>query len=193
MDIRITTTDAKIGIETINARLERKSNPARMEIRQKQALLEIETEKPKIKIDQYEAFASAGRKNNLDLAVEIAQVGYQRVMEYIAEKAEEGDRLAAIHIKEDPIVEFGEKAVYVQQREFNIDFIPKARPKITVEEGEVKVELAGGSNAFFDKVKINFVPHTYDTKYIPGKVNIYMIQYPSVEIEYVGNNIDQYV
>lgn len=192
MDIRITTTDARIGIETIPARLERKSNPARMEIKQKQALLEIETVKPRIKIDQYEAFASAGRKNNLDLAVDIAQEGYKQVMEYIAKKASDGDRLAAIHIKRDPIVEFAERDSYVK-RDFNIDFIPKARPKITVEEGEVKVELAGGPNAFFDKVKINFVPHTYETKYIPGNVNIYMEQYPSVDIEYIGNNVDQYV
>ncbi len=84
-------------------------------------------------------------------------------MEYIAKKASDGDRLAAIHIKRDPIVEFAERDSYVK-RDFNIDFIPKARPKITVEEGEVKVELAGGPNAFFDKVKINFVPHTYEYK-----------------------------
>ena len=85
MDIRITTTDARIGIETIPARLERKSNPARMEIKQKQALLEIETVNPSIKIEQDEAIARAGRKNNLDLAVEIAKKDKQ-VMEYIAKR-----------------------------------------------------------------------------------------------------------
>lgn len=192
MDIRITTTDARIRIETMSAALERKSNNAKMEIKQNHALLEIETVKPKIKIDQYEAFASAGRKNNLDLALENAQIGYEKAMQYIAQKAADGDRLAAIHIKSDPIVEFAERASYTK-RDFNIDFIPKARPKISVEEGEVNVQLAGGPNAFFDSVQINFVPHRYDTNYVPGKVNIYMEQYPSVDIEYVGNNINQYV
>jgi len=48
--------------------MEIETQNARFKLHQNHAKVEIETELPKIEIDQYEAFASAGLKNHLDLA-----------------------------------------------------------------------------------------------------------------------------
>ncbi|MDQ2085102.1 DUF6470 family protein [Herbivorax sp. ANBcel31] len=192
MDISINTTHARLGIETTPARLETKTDMARLELKQNHAKMKIKTEPPKVKIDQYEAFASAGLKKPLDLTKENAQISYQKVMEYIARKASDGDRLAAIHKGGDPIVEFAKRASYTK-KDFNIDFIPKTGPEITLEEGKLKRELEGGSNVVLNSVQKNFVPQSLNSNYVSGNVNIYMQQSYSVDIEYIGNNVSQYV
>ncbi|NSW90063.1 MAG: hypothetical protein HPY74_05130 [Firmicutes bacterium] len=84
-----------------------------------------------LEIDQYEAFASVGYKNTMDLLRESAQRAYQHVMEYIGKTAEDGDRLAAIELGGNPLADIAERDAF-PEKEFGIDFIPKARPKYDV-------------------------------------------------------------
>ena len=65
------------------------NRPARLEMHQEHAFMELQTHKPTLEISQYKARALLGYKNTGDAVSEWAQLGKQKAMEYIANKAEE--------------------------------------------------------------------------------------------------------
>lgn len=191
MGIEITQTHAKIGIETTPARLEMESRMARLELRHKQAKVNIHTEQTRVLIDQYECFATAGLKGNYDLSKEAAQLGYRYAMEFIGKTAEDGDRLAAIEKGGNPIVEIAIRDAY-PVHEFGLDFIPKARPKISV-TGGIRIEPEPYEQGTINGVKGNYVPGYLRIHYTPSKVKIFIRQYNSIKISYKGNRVDSYI
>jgi len=188
MGISISQVQAKIGIERTQQKLEMESRTARLEFRQKHAKVNIHTEKPRIEIDQYECFASAGLKKPIDLSREAAQIAYQHALEYIGKLASDGDRLAAVELGGTPIADIAERDAY-PVHEFNVDFIPKARPKITV-RGSVQIDPERNSEGVHNGVEGRFIPGDLRINYTPSKVRVYMEQYNQVRYEYTGEKVD---
>jgi len=168
-----------------------RSQPARLELERRPPIVNIHTELPKVEIDQYECFATSGLKNYLDLAREGAQLGHQQALEYIGKLAADGDTFAAIEQGGSPIAEIAERDAY-PERVFGIVAMPSARPQISV-RGGVQLQPEYDPIGFRNGIKIRFVPGEFIADYIPGNVNIFMRQYNSVNIKYVGSNIDMYV
>lgn len=190
MGITINQTYARIGIERTPFRLEMESQQAKLEFRQKHAKINIDTELPRIEIDQYECFASAGLKGTSDLAREAAQRGYQQAIEYIGKVAADGDMLAAIENGGNPIADIAARDAY-PQHEFNVDFIPKARPKITV-RGGIKFDPERNAEGANNGVDGTFIPGYLNIKFTPSRIRVYMAQYNSITIKYQGDYIDIY-
>ncbi|HHW49101.1 MAG TPA: hypothetical protein GXX14_10885 [Clostridiaceae bacterium] len=188
MGIIINQVHAKIGIERIPSKLEMESRMARLELRQNHAKVNIRTELPRVEIDQYECFASAGLKKPIDLMREAAQRAYQHVLEYIGKVAADGDRFAAIELGGNPIAETAVRDAY-PEHEFNIDFIPKARPKITV-KGSVQIDPERNAEGANNGVEGKFIPGELKINYIPARIRIYIEQYNQIRFEYRGKNID---
>lgn len=177
IDIRLEyqRTPSNLGIETSNARLE---------LHQKQARVNIETELPKVLIDQYECFATAGLKGNYDFTKEAAQRGYQSVMDYIGKKAQDGRMLAAIENGGNPIAFIARRDSFAEH-EFVLDFIPKARPKIDV-TGDIKIEPERNWEGVHNGVEGDYIPGSVSIDFTPAQININVVRYPSVEIRYMG-------
>jgi hypothetical protein len=135
-----------------------------------------------VHIDQYQCFAEAGLKNNMDLLREAAQIGKQQAMQYIAKTAADGDRLAAVEKGGTPIADISERDAY-PEKEFNIDVIPKSRPQIEV-TGSLKVDFQPGG------VKFSFEPGQLNVQATRPEVTIYLRQRPSIHFQYVGENVD---
>ncbi len=186
MGLEISQAYARLGIESIRASLEIKTKNATLELDSKEPKINIRTELPKVKIDQYECFASAGRKKPLDLTSELTQRAYQKVLDYIAKTAEDGDMLAAIEKGGKPIPEIAARDLYTQH-EFGMVTMPSARPKITV-EGSLEIEPERTSEGVNNGVDGVYNPSELDMRYIPGKLRIYMEQYASVNIKYIPEN-----
>lgn len=191
MNIRITQTYAKIGIETTPGRLQLQTQPAMLELRRRPPAVNIHTELPKVEIDQYECFASSGLKNSLDLAIEGSQIGRQQALEYIGKVAADGDTFAAIEQGGTPIADIAVRDAY-PEREFGIVAMPSARPKISV-RGGIQFQPEYDPIGVRYGVKIEFVPGKFIADYLPSNVNIFMRQYNSVNINYVGSSVDRYV
>lgn len=172
MALYITQTYAKIGVERIPSRLEIKAEPARLDIHQRHAKINIDTELPKILIDQYEAFASAGLKNNMDIVKDGAQKGRQKCLEYIGKTAVDGDILAAIENDVNAIAEIAKRDLY-KTHEFNIDCIPKVGPKITVVRGNVDFEVEKDSDGINNGVESRFFPADLDVNFTPAQVRVF--------------------
>lgn len=187
MAIEIHQTFAAIGINRTEHNLEMKAKNAKLEIHQEQAKIKIHSELPRVEIDQYEAFASAGLKNNYDMLKDFAQTAQQQIMEYIGKTASDGDQLARVEAGGNPIADIcGRDAS--PEHEFNIDCIPKVGPEITV-KGELEIEAEARPD---NGVEITFTPPVLDASFTPSKVNFYLREKASISINYIGKNVDTY-
>lgn len=183
--ITINTTPALIGIQTIRSKLEIMQPKAEVNMNIEHPKVEIHTEQVKAQIDQYECFAEAGLKNYLDLTREAAQLGKQAVMQGIERIVRQGNELAAIENQTDPIpYQAEENAFELFNKDYNIGTIPKSRPKIDFKGGTVDIKVHEG------KVNLDVKINKPRIDYIPSKVEIYMRQKNSIDIQYVGEKID---
>jgi len=182
--LRIEQTYGRIGVETYKSQMDIQSQQSKLTMRRIDSQLNIEKQMPVVKIDQHACFATAGLKNVFELTEEAAQLAKQQALQYTAQKAVEGDMLANIKGGGNPIAEIARSNSY-EQHEFNIDNIPKERPRIEV-EGNIKLEFNKG------QIQTNVEEGSVNTNYSKAKVNIYLSQKPSINIQYVGGNIDTY-
>jgi len=185
MSIVIHQTFGRIGINTTPAQISIVSPKATIEIKQMPAKMEIDQKFPQVYIDQYQCFYESGLKSIFDLVHDEAQMSKQIALEAIGKIAEEGRFLASIENHQNAIAVLAKKAME-HEVTFTIDLMPKSRPKIWF-EGYLNInwELGGA--------EIKAIPHKPQISAIPGHINIYMRQYPSIKIEYVGNNFDKTV
>lgn len=184
MDLRITQTYGQIGIETYRSHIEIQQNPPKAHIEQRPPELTIDRKPPKVYIDQTQCFAESGLKPALQLASDFYREGLQVAFEAIGRIAQEGSRLAAIEKGGNPIPEIaGEKS----RRDYEITMVqmPKSRPDIEWDMGYLHINWKP------NPAKIEW--ETYTTAQINAsrhRVDIYMKQWPDIEIEYIGNSID---
>lgn len=133
--------------------------------------LKMYSEQPRVIIDQRECFSTMGLKSNPELVKEGAQLGYRQAMQYTAKKASDGDRLAAVENGGQPMIDIAIRDSVIVH-EFNVDCIPKARPKISLRRGTVSI----------DTTEIAMNPDGVTIRYTPGGVKF--------EPEYIGGNLD---
>jgi hypothetical protein len=192
MGLSISHTDIQLGMERTPSKLNIETQKARLDLYPTYAKLDMRTDPPRITIDQYECRASEGLKNNYDLLQEASQMAYQHILEYIGQTAEDGDRLAAIQYGGNPIGEIAKRDANGPQHEFGIGFIPKARPEIGV-TGSIQIEPVLDENGATNAIKSEYTPGSVSYSYDPARINIYVKQYPSVNIQYEGSNIDSQI
>ncbi len=188
MGLSIQTTSTQIGIHHASGKWNIESQKATLHFRTKQAKVNLDTELPMVIIDQYECFATAGLKNNYDLTRSMAQKAYQQLIEYIGKTASDGNTLAAIENGGNPIKAIAVRDAYPEHT-FGIDSIPKARPKISF-TGGVNIEWEDARHGARIGIEGQYNPGYIMIDYKPSDIDIYVKQYPKINIEYLGNSID---
>ncbi|MBB6216414.1 hypothetical protein HNQ80_002514 [Anaerosolibacter carboniphilus] len=185
MDLRITSTPALIGINTIPWKVEIQQPKADVELNTQHPKVEIHSEQVQVQIDQSKCFSEAGLKPISELSKENADLGHQKVMEGIARRVRQGHELAAIHKGGNPIASHAaENAFHLDDKEFTFDLIPKSRPKIDFIGGTVDINVIEG------KVDMEVQVNKPIIDFTRGKVEIYLRQRNSIQIEYVGNSLN---
>ncbi|MGE5328919.1 MAG: DUF6470 family protein [Deltaproteobacteria bacterium] len=180
--LRIEQTYAKIGIETYNSKAEMNSKANRLKMQQSFAQVQIQKELPKVLIDQHDCFATSGLKNNEEILAEAAAAANQQAAEYTIRKAQDGDQMTNIRYRGNVIADIARRDSF-EQHEFNIDNIPKARPRIEV-QGYLKVNFNEGEVS-------NTVEEGYlNINFSEPRINMYLMQKPSLQIQYIGSNVD---
>ncbi len=184
----INTTPALIGISTTPGKLSIQQPKADVSMHTEHPKVEIDNKFPKVKIDQYECFAERGMKNYLDLTKETVQLAKQSAMQGIERRVRQGNELAAIENGRNPIARQAEENAFeLFNKEFGLDFIPKSRPRIELIEGKPKITVHEG------KVNIDVKVNKPIINYTRGKVDIYLRQKNSIDIQYVGEKIDKQI
>ena len=180
-NLRITTVNGQIGINTTHGSYTMSSPKGEQSIKQIKPKMTISGESPKVIIDSYQCWAERGLKNNIDLLTENAQLGRQAAIKAIDRIVGDGNRMAMITRRTPPAIpEIAVKNSAPIQHEFNYTMIPKSRPKIDV-VGNLKIDWQLGG------VDINYTPKKPQIEYNRGKVEIYMQRYPEINMQYIDD------
>lgn len=193
MGLVINTSPASLEYESRLAKLEYRTQNARLELSQKPPIVNIETERPAVLIDQYQCFAEEGLKNNYDLTKDNSEYARATVMEYISKKAQDGDAMAKIgHRANIMLNNIMRDSITVH--EFGLGTIPVSRPEIRVQGGTLKLEAEFCNNiGELNGVTGTYIPGRIDFDYIPWSLDISVKSYGSIDIKYIGNNVDTHI
>lgn len=182
MQLLISTRPGLIGIRTTPGQFNMSNRPARLEMRQEHAKVAIETSRPMLEIDQYQSMAQMGYKKTADVALELAQLGRQKAMEFIANKTDEGNRLKAIEKGGNPIREIAIDKVWPQKQRQG-GFTPIVGPEFHATPGEVTITPPQVNNPSHIGYEADYIPGELNVQYIAAKVEVYMRQYPEINID----------
>ncbi|MDF2520939.1 MAG: hypothetical protein K0R84_1567 [Clostridia bacterium] len=181
--LRITKTDALLGIKTTPAKVNISQPKADLEIHQKHAKVIIDTEPVQIRIDQSQCFSEAGLKNNRAFMEDNVQNARQEWLRGIGETVSEGNMMADIKGKGNAFAEIAFNNA-VKKYDFNVKFIPTSRPVIDFVGGNLDIQVDEG----YVDIQARQNRPIYDVEV--GGIEFYMLQNPELKIEYVGNELD---
>lgn len=128
--------------------------------------VQIDGQIPRVKIDQYECFKEAGLKNNADFSADSVAYAYKKGMEGIGIIVDEGNRLQAIENGNFDVIYDIAFESGLEEVDFNVDIIPKSRPKVKV-EGNLNIEYGMGKVNFY---KESMLKYKYRNKLRMGKL-----------------------
>jgi hypothetical protein len=156
-------------------------------IEQRAPELKIERQSPRVYIDQTECFAESGLKPALRLASDFYKDSLQAAYEAIGRIAEEGRRLAAIDKGGNPIADIAYEKLWRNYQVIMVQ-MPKSKPHIEWDMGYLNINWKP------NPPKIDWETHTMaEINASRHRVNIYMKQWPSIEMEYIGDNFDKWI
>ncbi len=182
--LEIRQTFAKIGVETKRAQLEIQQFMGEQSVRQESAKLDIHSPEGSLTIDSTRARDAYVLGGVFLLNSRIASESYKQSVEAIGKIAQKGNRLAAIHLNQNPIPEMAEEALFEQSHikyageagidNVDISYQPQ-KPVIEIEMGEVihqyiprkpEIKYNKGMIEFYLRVKnqIHVKFHTVDKK-----------------------------
>lgn len=182
-----------ISINTTPGKMEMNSKPAKLYMDIEPSQVKIDFRFVKIEIDQSEAFASAGLKNNEAFRDEWVRWAYQKVLEGIARINNEGDALAAIKNKGNTIAAIAESKT-AQTYDWRMDFIPKVGPKFSIVPGtgEVHFQASNSNEGIHNGVNIEVSNPELNITYIPSTLDI-NVKYYKKSFYDKGYMFDSYV
>lgn len=155
------------------------------DIKQPRPTYEMQTERPQqdirqprgeLEIDQSRAWDALGQGPILQAMSRIYSQCHDIAMQGIAKIVEDGNRMAAINLGGNPIAEIA-KELSTEHSEF--DYYGEAsidNVDITYTPHQAEINLTNG------KININVQVNAPEIEYNRGKLDIYMKQYPKVEI-----------
>lgn len=184
LQLQINHTWPQIGINRTPGRFEMQSPGYTLDMSITQAKLEMKSTPPKITIDQSQCFSEAGLKGNAELSAENASYSRSEMLKSIGRIADQGNQLANIPDAVNAIPDQGYYNAFEQfDKEFNMDTIPKSRPKIDVIEGTLDIQVIEGT------VSNNSIPQKTSLQYQRGAVEVYLKQRPSLDVRFVDMKV----
>ena len=142
--------------------------------------LEMASVAPKLKIDQSQCFYEIGLKDMGRFMRDAVAYSRAQLAKGVQRVVSQGNALADIHLNQDPIPQQARYNAFESNlKEFNYGVVPKSRPKITVERGDVNYRLKRG------RVENNTKAVQVQSYYQPWRIQYYVKQYDRVDISYI--------
>ncbi|SHJ66512.1 DUF6470 family protein [Paramaledivibacter caminithermalis] len=185
MDLKINIINGLIGMNISQGKMNIDYGKSNFHMQTKNPKINMEITQPKVNIDQTKPLGEIGLKKITDFIKTNVEKGKQVCLQGISRIVQQGNELAMIEAGNTAIPRQSEYNAFDQyKKEVNVDFIPKSRPEISLEEGTVKINFKKG------EVNIENKPQEVNLDYTLGKVEIYLKQKPFIDIEYIGNKLD---
>lgn len=179
--LEIKTIPIKYELKVNHASLEYQNSTADLEISRDKGGMKIKSRPIKLHIDTYEARNSVVPTTKTMISQK-AQQGKNVAYSATANYGREGQLLLNAKIGQGAEVLnqiFAERTAE-PTGDFVLDFIPKGGANIEWEEPEFNIEYQ------MDKLNFDTKIEKGDIQFIPGNIELSILQYPGIEIEYVG-------
>ncbi len=181
--IEIKTVPIELEMKTKNAQLLYSRGTAEMEISRDKGGVSIKSRPIKVKMDSFEAQNSI-RPTTVRSIEQAAQKGKQAAYEATATYAQRGQLMLRAQVGEELVTQFAEedfdKQMIAYKQEFGLDFIPKGGVDLQWEGGEMQIRYE------MDKLNFNWKTGGVGFEFVPGDIEISVVQRPEVIIKYVG-------
>jgi hypothetical protein len=176
--IQISQTSAMLGIDADLGEQSIQQPKADVEIKTVQPKLQINSEQGKLFVDSSRAWDALGRGPALETMSRIYSQAKDIALQGIAKIVQDGNRMAAIHTGENAIAELARESTndikfdeFMYMGEASVDNVD-----VRFEPGKLDIQVESG------RVELNVQPNRPIVDYHRGKLDIYMQQYPKVEI-----------
>lgn len=180
--LQITTVPIDYEIKIQNAQVERHRDRAELEIsREKGGGFQIENTPSKLRMDTFEIRNEIYPTTPTSIS-QAADKGRQAADSATAKWASENYVMMNAKMGEDAIGQIVEQDFMnnLKTGEFEMGFIPSARPNIQWTEPDITMRYE------MDKLNFNLKIDKGDFQFIPGDVTLEINQMPDVNIEYIG-------
>lgn len=179
--LQITTIPIKYELKITDAEIQRHSGNVQLQIKRDKGGLHIESEPVKIQIDTSRARSSIVPTTRQSIE-QAAQKGEQTAGETAARFAKEGKMLLWAKKGEGSEVfkQIIQGRMALPTGEFQLGFIPTAGADLTATDPQFTIEYQ------MDKLNFDWRMNRGDFEFIPGKVELEILQHPDVKIEYIG-------
>ncbi|WP_289140224.1 DUF6470 family protein [uncultured Brevibacillus sp.] len=184
--ITMTQTYAKLGLDIQKPRQEIEQPQADMNMRQEAATLDIRQQQGQLFIDTSEAQANIDLRGPLRRTADHAEFGNRRAFEAVQQISYEGDRLAAIENKGNPIADiaYEESGIYEGTEIIAAGSIIGDGIEIRYEAKKPIIDVQVRGVRMDPEIKAPV--HNYTR----GKVEGYLLQKNSLRIDAVGTHVD---
>lgn len=177
--IKITSIPIEYKISVERPRLEVKAaDTPQMEVTRTQPEFQIRTQPAQVRLDTTEMRASLGLKSAPRLIADAAQKGLQDAGKAAAGYAKMGNQMAQIQSGMD-VADIVSQKLLAQPTTQTV-FLPSSGPAISWQPNSINVNYKAGDTSIDWQVMKN----TMD--YVPGKFKMDILQYPKIQIEYLG-------
>lgn len=186
--IRMSQTFARIGLDRTPPQQEIRQPQAQLNMRQEPAKLIIDRTPASLEIDTTEARAAIDMKSVFRRSDDFSNWGYQDLLEGIARRAQEGDRLRSIESGENAITGIAYDNSHPPRREFPVTTLygpDSVRIRFDPAQLDIRWERGG--------VQYDPVTPAVEHRYTPGKVEVYLAQKNSLTIDFIGLFTDELV
>jgi hypothetical protein len=178
--LQMQATFPQLSISIERSQLEITQPPAEVTIEQPKPEMEMNVIRPRLTIDQSQAWADMDLKHIFRRIEEAAQEGYESWLAYLETVSVQGDELMRIENGGDAIAAQAQTNSEDPPLEFNVGFVPQPfSVKINYEPGKVDIHWRTyGAN-------VNIQPRAPIIDYKPGKVHIDLARHAQLHIDVI--------
>lgn len=186
--IQIQQGYSKLGLQTTRGQQSIEQPRPSLNMSQKHVSIEIESVKGKLEIDSRKAWSALGKARFEEVTDRIAQASLQISMQNIAEIAQNGDRMMAIHKNGNVFSDLARQNAFKERQPIEIAGEPGYdNVDITYTPGQIQMNYIPGGVKFQPEV------HRPVIDYYPGKVNPYLISQNFIFLSVSGQQLDAVV
>ena len=168
--LKITSTPIEIRYKIEPSRLEfKQADNARSEVTQSRAKINMESKNIEVRLDTMDMRRSLGFRTSMDRAKEGAQLGQENLQQYCSSKNQFAKQVS--HIENGVTIGQVVRQKMMEQPESYTAFLPSTGLNKNYQAGELSFDWQTARNVF---------------EYVPGRFHMEVLQYPKVQIEYLG-------
>lgn len=179
LSINVSTQPIKMEFNSRKASLDLTTTGAELNIVTEAATLEIHQQSGELEIDQTPCRSAYGLRNMPDFVRDCAQAGMNSAVAAVGRIAEEGNRLASIESGENAVANMAADSTVHTPIEITLAYVPLPDIRYTPHAVEI--------TATNSQLTISSHPGSIQGDFRPGRVDINVAQYPSINI-WTGEN-----